>query len=297
MCLRTPALRTIPLVLAALTGVPVRAAAERWEVTVAVRLEGGERRQVSVTVALPLPSQTRAVTGIEVTPRGMAARIESTSDASAVEFRGRVGTSRRVAVTYTLESTRVEVELPAVEVVADPNPALLLFVTPAPLFQSRSILVREFLERHVGPAVRDDGAPMLQAIFDATRRRLKWRRDGKSLPLDVIRGRRGKRIGIERAFVTFLRCAGVPARFVEGIDLDSATKHKRVFWSEVWAQGTWWPVSASRGVVGRLPASWVGLVRDGVRVLQIDGPATASYIVHAYPLVDAVATSAEEGEE
>jgi hypothetical protein len=273
---------------------PIPAAAERWEVTVAVRVAGGGRQQVSLRVALPFPAQTRVVTGVEVTPRGLSARLESTAEASWAEFRGRVATSRRVAVTYTLESTAVAVTLPVVEPVLDPDPALLRFLTPAPLFQSRSILVREFLEKHAGPAVRDGGRPIFEAILAATRGKLKWRRDGKSLTLDVVRRRRGKRIGIERAFVTFLRCARVPARFVEGIDLDSSTRHKRVFWSEVWAAGEWWPVSASRGLVGRLPASWVGLVRDGVRVLEIEEPATASYGVHAHPLTEEEATVAEE---
>jgi hypothetical protein len=281
--------------LAALAGVPIPAAAERWEVTVAVRAEGGGRQQTSLRVALPFPAPTRVVTGVEVTPRGLTERLESTAEASWAEFRGRVRTPRRVAVTYTLESAAVAVTLPVVEPVLDPDPELLPFLTPAPLFQSRSILVRAFLERHAAPAVRDDGRPLFEAILAATRGKLKWRRDGKSLALDVVRRRRGKRIGIERAFVTFLRCARVPARFVEGIDLDSSTRHKRVFWSEVWAAGEWWPVSASRGLVGRLPASWVGLARDGVRVLEVEGPVTASYAVHAYPLPEeAAATRAQE---
>jgi hypothetical protein len=54
----------------------------------------------------------------------------------------------------------------------------------------------------------------------------------------------------------------------------------------VWADGEWWPVSASRGWIGDLPRSYVGLARDGDRVVVVDGPATASYVVTAHPVTD-----------
>jgi hypothetical protein len=60
-----------------------------------------------------------------------------------------------------------------------------------------------------------------------------------------------------------------------------------VFWTEVWADGAWWPVSASRGWIGDLPPSYVGLARDGARVVVVDGPATAAYVVTARPLREA----------
>jgi transglutaminase-like putative cysteine protease len=123
----------------------------------------------------------------------------------------------------------------------------------------------------------------MRAIFQATREHLVWDRAGKSLTLDVIRSGKGKRIGIERAFATFLRCARIPARLVEGVNLNSTTQRKRVFWTEVWAQDGWWPVSASRGWVGREPKSYVALTRDGQRVLSVDGPISATYSIQAIP--------------
>jgi len=203
-----------------------------------------------------------------------------------VTFTGSVRKPRRIAVAYVVETERPSRRFPHVLPVADPAPELLPYLTPARLFQSRSILVREFLETQVGPKVSTHGANLFQSIFETTRQELAWRGDGKSLALDVIRRRQGKHIGIERAFVTFLRCARIPARFVEGVNLASSTKRKRVFWTEVWADGGWWPVSASRGWIGDLPRSYVGLARDGDRVVVVDGPATASYMVTARPVTD-----------
>jgi Transglutaminase-like superfamily len=204
-------------------------------------------------------------------------------DEPHILFSGRVRTSRRVAVTFIVDSASMGGKVPAVGPITDPPPDLLPFLGAAPLFQARSILVREFLETHVGPVLKKGTAPFLESIFDVTRRELAWHRDGRSLALDVIRAHGGKRIGIERVFTTFLRCAGIPARFVEGIDLKSHTRKKRVFWTEVWAQDMWWPLSASKGWIGRMPRSYVALARNGTRVLEVEGPATASYAVFAQP--------------
>jgi transglutaminase-like putative cysteine protease len=122
---------------------------------------------------------------------------------------------------------------------------------------------------------------LLRPIFEQTRAALTWQSKGKTLPLEVIRRGGGQRLGIERAFVTFLRCARIPARLAEGIDLDSKTRQKRVFWTELWSGGRWWPVSASRGWFGRMPPSYVPLTLDGDPVLSTDPPRGAIHAVHA----------------
>jgi transglutaminase-like putative cysteine protease len=122
----------------------------------------------------------------------------------------------------------------------------------------------------------------MQGILAAIRREIEHRRDGKSLTLDVLRSRQGKSIGIERVFTTSLRCAGIPARMVEGINLKSSTRRKRVFWTEVWAQGRWWPVSASGGWTGRVPRHYLALARDGARVVEVEGPVEMRYGVQGF---------------
>jgi hypothetical protein len=266
--------------------VHARVEARRWEVTVAVHVEGETKKSVTVRLALPLPDAIREMTDLELVPRGLSPEVVGEGVAPHVTFAGAVNKPRRIAVSYVVETTRQSAPFPQILPVADPTPETVPYLAPARLFQSRSILVRDFLETHVGPKVRTGGANLFQAILEATRQELSWRGDGRSLALDVIRRRQGKRIGIERAFVTFLRCARIPARFVEGVNLASATKRKRVFWTEVWADGAWWPVSASRGWIGELPRSYVALARDGDRVVAVDGPATASYVVTAHPMRD-----------
>jgi transglutaminase-like putative cysteine protease len=259
---------------------PAAAASVRREVTFAVRVEGDPVQNVRLRVALPDDSATGRVMAPDVTARGLQADIRADGDGRHVVLTGRLRAARRVAITYAVETATVPRPFPDVVPVDDPTPELSSYLAAAALFQTRSILVREFLETHVGPAIAAGEANPLRAIYAATRKHLVWKPDGLTLTLDVIRNGGGKRIGIERAFTTFLRRARIPARFVEGIDLDSSTRTKRVFWTEVWANGAWWPVSASRGWVGSIPASYVPMARDGSRVVEMDGPGDVSYSVH-----------------
>lgn len=277
------------LIAIALLAPPARAAPPaRWDVTVAVRISGGTGAPVAVRLALPADTDSQRLSAVEVTARGLKATVVRDVPEPYVLWRGKLKGARRVAVRYTVERRRPLAAVPAVEPLDVPPPALVPFLAPSPMLQSRSFLVREFLETNVTPVLTTDNhSDLMRAIYRVTRSQLAWRADGKSLTLDVIRSGGGKRIGIERAFATFLRCARIPSRFVEGINLNSSTTRKRVFWTEVWAKERWWPVSASSGWVGREPKSYVALTRDGARVLQVDGAVQAKYSVQAVPLEDA----------
>lgn len=271
------------LVLLAEADVPA-ATPSHWNVTVAIRIAGGSGVPMAVRLALPADTLAQQIGDVEVTARGLEATVVRDGPEPHVLLRGRLKGSRRVAVRYSVQRTRHLAVVPAVQPLLLPPPELAPFLSPSPVFQSRSILVRDFLETNVSPLLGSaSNADLMRAIFQVTREHLTWDRAGKSLTLDVIRTGKGKRIGIERAFTTFLRCAHIPARLVEGVNLNSTTQRKRVFWTEVWAQDRWWPVSASRGWVGRPPKSYVALVRDGQHVLTVEGPVEATYSVQAVP--------------
>jgi hypothetical protein len=259
------------------------AASMRHEVTLAVRVEGEPEGTIRLRVALP-DGSTADVEDPEVSARGLQSDVGADGGGRHVVFTGRIGAPRRVAVTFAVDGTAPQGPFPDVVPVDAPAPELLPYLGAAPMFQSRSILVREFLETHVGPLLAAGDVNLLRAIYATTRKKLAREHDGKSLTLDVIRAGGGQRIGIERAFTTFLRCARIPARFVEGIDLESSTRTKRVHWTEVWADGAWWPVSASRGWIGEIPASYVPLARGGFKVVEMDGRGRTSYSVHTRSL-------------
>jgi len=258
--------------------------ASRWDVTIAIHISGGSGAPMTVRLAVPADTPSQQVGPVEVTARGLDADVVTDAPEPSVLLRGKLKGSRRVAVGYSVHRIRQLAAVPAVQPVFAPPPELLPFVSPTPMFQSRSILVRDFLQTQVSPLLgAASNADLMRAIFQATREHLTWDRNGKSLTLDVLRSGKGKRIGIERAFTTLLRGAHIPARLVEGVNLNSTTQHKRVFWTEVWSQGQWWPVSASHGWVGRQPKSYVALTRDGQPVLHVDGDVDATYSVQAVP--------------
>jgi Transglutaminase-like superfamily len=260
----------------------------QWTVTIALRLTPTTDAPISLRVALPPGDATQQLGEVSVTARGLDVETVRDGDEPYVQLRGTLKEPRRVAVSYTIARQHSLETMPVVEPFDAPPVALLPFLTPSPLFQSRSILVRDFLETNVSPLLDAPGPhDLVRSLQQVTRERLTWAKDGKSLTLDVIRSGRGKRIGIERAFTTFLRCARIPARLVEGLDLRSKTRRKRAFWTEVWSQNRWWPISASSGWIGHPPRGWIAVARDGRRMLRLEGGATMTYSVQATPRGDA----------
>jgi len=253
---------------------------ESWDVTFAVRISDGRGRLVEVRVVLPPETAAQRVSDVRIVDRGMTTQVVQ-GEQPEVVLSGIVRKSRRVAVSYTVSVTAQEKTVPVIEPPDDPPIELYAELSPAPLFPSRSILVREFLEENVGPVLAEGNRGVMRAIYNVMRQRFERKIKGKSLPLDVLRQRGGQRIGLERVFTTFLRCARIPARFVEGVKLDSRTNHKRVFWTEAWAQSEWWPVSASRGWLGKRSAKLLALAYNGRRPVQIRGDGTVTYTVQA----------------
>lgn len=271
-----------------------------WHVTIAVRISDTGDKPVAVRVALPADDERQRISGIEVRPRGLKSDVVRGAEPEVV-FRGRVSDSRRVSVGFRVDRTPLRVTVPAVRPPADPPLDVLEALRPAPLYPSRSILVREFLETHVAPRLQSGETDMLRAIHAAIRKELPYDKTGKSLPLDVLRRGHGLRIGRERVLTASLRSAGIPAHFVEGIDLSSSTRRKRRFWNEVWHDGRWYPVSVSGGWIGRLPDDYVALAVDGRRVVKSEGAGVVEYSVVVQPAparpVEATPAPAADGSE
>ena len=281
---RRPRAVLIGAALALLAGRAGAATPTDWEVTVALRLTG-TGAPITVRIALPPSDELQELGDVQVQARGLTATVVRDSDEPHVELRGKLKGTRRVGISYDVHRERATGTLPVILPIEAPPPALLPYLMPSPTFQSRSILVRDFLETNVAPLLKTPATPdLVRTIHQVTREHFPWAGDGKTLTLDVIRSGQGKRIGIERVFTTFLRCAHIPARFVEGLNLKSTTHRKRVFWTEVWGQNRWWPISASSGWTGRLPRAYIALTLDGQRAVQIEGAAESSYAIQARPL-------------
>jgi len=271
----------VAFALAILLALPAAARpVDLWEITVALRVFDTEGKPIEVHVALPPDTPFQEISDIEVLDRGLTSDIVLGAEPKVI-FRGRADGDRRVSVNYRVERTPRRMRVPAVQPVVDPPRTALDALRPASLFPSRSILVREFLETHVTPRIREGETDMLRAIYAVTREQLPHNREGKSLPLDVLRRGFGLRIGLERVFTTCLRSAGIPARFVEGVNLESSTRRKRTFWTEVWVDGEWYAVSVSNGWMGRIPDAAVAIAFDGRRVMRSHGAGSVEYSIVA----------------
>lgn len=255
-----------------------------WSVTIAARLVPGGGGIVSARIALPPALRGQAPSNVSASARGLDVAVNRDDPHPHVLVRGKSAHPLRIGVSFDVERNGEPAAAVEFSPIEFPGPELLPFVAPAPLFQSRSILVRDFLESHAGPRLRAARPDLVGAILEAIRAEIKHRRDGKSLALDVLRRRRGKRIGIERLFTTSLRCAGIPARFVEGVALDSNTRRKRAFWNLVYGAGAWWPVSASETWRLDQPLDVVALALDGTRVVEGGAGTQVTYSVQARKL-------------
>lgn len=283
-----PSLRSLfPAIVAIATiCVPLRAAQaepDAWDVTIAVRVFDAGDKPVELHVAFPPENDRQRISDVTVRARGLKSDVVHGAEPEVV-FRGRVPEARRISVGFRVDRTPFRTSVPSVQPVPDPPVATLDALRPAPLYPSRSILVREFLETHVAPRLEVGDEDMLRAIYSAIRDELPYDRSGKSLPLDVLRRGHGLRIGRERVLTASLRSAGIPAHFVEGIDLSSSTKRKRRFWNEVWADGHWYPVSVSGGWLGKLPDDYIAVVTDGRRVVRSAGAGSFEYTVVVQPV-------------
>lgn len=271
--------RALLILLAVIAASPTAAKPARWQVTVALRFSTATGAPFSARLALPPSTSGQHLGPVEVTARGLSNEVVATGPEPHVRLSGKLKGARRVAVRYTVERHRSSAPMPAIAPLLVPPAELVPYLSPSRLFQSRSLLARDFLATNVSPLLDTPGADIVQAILQASREHLDVASDGKTLALDVIRSGGGRRIGIERAFTTFLRAARIPARFVEGLNLDSATRRKRVFWTEVWDGREWWAVSASGNWIGRPPKGYIALTHNGQRMLVVHGKVTASYTV------------------
>ena len=268
--------------LFALLAAPAAADDSAWYVTIAVHVDEAGGKPVELHVAVPADDPRQTISEIEVKARGLTSDVIDGAEPEVV-FRGRVEDSKRVAVSFRVDRVPWSTALPPIDPVVDPPREALEALRPASLYPARSILVREFLEENVAPRLAGEDVDVLRAIYDVIREELPYDRKGKSLPLDVLRRGHGLRIGRERVFTACLRSAGIPARFVEGIALSSSTKRKRRFWNEVWAEGTWHPVSLSGGWRGKIPSDYVAVAADGRRVVRSLGAGVFTYHVVVRP--------------
>ncbi len=148
---------------------------------------------------------------------------------------------------------------PDLEVPEGYPPALREYLKPSDVIQVDAPEVRERL--HALGADRGTLAERLRRIYDETEG-LKFRAfKGTTDALTALRLGEASCNGKSRLFVALARAAGIPARLVGGLVLESGSKRTSHQWVEVYVAGHWVPFDPTNHHFAALPSHYLTLYR------------------------------------
>ncbi len=117
---------------------------------------------------------------------------------------------------------------------------------------------------------------MIDHVFEHVRKRIRITPDGSSEATVVLSDQQGSLLGVNRAMVTLLRAAGLPARVITGLDLAITQEMQPRYWAEVYYQDRWQALEIAGGHRDQLPATFIPLRRGGGLVLEAEGAEVTS---------------------
>ncbi|MBW2494541.1 MAG: UUP1 family membrane protein [Deltaproteobacteria bacterium] len=97
----------------------------------------------------------------------------------------------------------------------------------------------------------------------------------------TLAAREGSQVGKTRSLVMLLRGAGIPARVVLGLKLQTGTPPEEVVWAQAWLGGVWVPLSPVEGFFGERPADRVALRFGSDQAIETSGVEAVGRRYHA----------------
>jgi hypothetical protein len=141
---------------------------------------------------------------------------------------------------------------------------------PSPGIPSDAPQVKELLESLRLPTGADQPA-RIRTLYAFVSHEIATVSSASSDALLTLARREGNGEGKERLLVTLLRCAGIPARLVHGLELREGTTPEELLWAEAWVAEVWVPMSAVHDFFETTPDDYIVLGRSNVPVVEATG--------------------------
>lgn len=233
------------------------------EYTVAVRMSlDGRGERAKVRTFLPVEDSRQRV--LSLTPESTASFRFAESGERDNRLASWVGTEvadgTKVGYTAVVRLLGQRFELgPDIEVPKEFGPSFTKYLSAEEAVQSDSAEVVAQMKRVQG----DSGSARdrIRRMFDAAAA-LKFRPfSGTTDALTALRLGEASCNGKSRLLVAMMRAAGIPARLVGGVVLESGTKRTSHQWVEAYAGGRWVPFDPTNRHFAELPANYLVLYR------------------------------------
>ncbi len=241
----------------------------------------GSGEDVRLEVPLPVPTANVQVLHEEFRLRGFSLEEVMRDDLRlAVLEHPNLEGRRRFTYKALIASDPVEHAVPAPERGAHLPPELRRHTLPTPRLQSRSPLVRERLIEPLEPRLAEEDTDLVRAIYGMVAAHFERRTaGGTNNVLRALREGHANDLGLDRLLVTFMRSAGIPARNVTGFKLRTDGGRKLERWTEVYVDGSWVPMSTSKGWYGVLPPRYLKMSHGERTLIERDGVERLSFKV------------------
>ncbi|MBI5501402.1 MAG: transglutaminase [Deltaproteobacteria bacterium] len=229
-----------------------------YRVSFEMRLDG-MGREISVRTFLPASTDTQVVSEEE----DAAPAFHFSAEPSGGDRTGRWvgsdvprGAAIRHSFSVMLRPVRYELD-PGLAVPLAYPPSVTRYLRPEDAIQVDAPEIEAALGR-LG-ADRGTVAHRLRAVFDAVHV-MGWRPyKGETDALTALRLGEASCNGKGRLFVALARAAGIPARLVGGLILESGSKRTSHQWTEAWVAGHWVPFCPTNGHFASLPDRYLTL--------------------------------------
>ncbi len=232
----------------------------RYDVTLEMTLDG-RGGDVKVRTFLPLQDEHQQIADERSSAPGLHVATDATgADRVATWTGSSVPARTRVTYSYSVLASPIEFRLdPDLEVPERYSASLAPFLRPEEDIQVDAPEIVATL-RAIGA---DHGTltARLHAIYDFTSSLAQRPFKGTTDALTALRLGEASCNGKSRLFVALARAAGIPARLVGGLVLESGSKKTSHQWVEVYVAGHWVPMCPTNHHFGVLPERYLVLYR------------------------------------
>ncbi|MBI5488174.1 MAG: transglutaminase [Deltaproteobacteria bacterium] len=229
-----------------------------YRVSVEMRLDG-LGREVSVRTFLPASTSTQTVSEEEDEAPGFHFSAQSAGGDRVGSWIGSGephGSTIRHSFSVLLRPVRYELDRAAGVPLSYP-PSIVPYLRPEDAIQVDDPGIADELRR-IG-ADRGPLADRLRAIFQAVHALRSRPFKGETDALTALRLGEASCNGKSRLFVALTRAAGIPARLVGGLILETGSKRTSHQWTEAWLGGHWVPFCPTNGHFASLPERYLTL--------------------------------------